>query len=237
MSVSIVDAIRDGFDRTLSPNGLVLVFVAYVLLALGILFTPQQTDPRGGIEDPLLTPPILGETVGAAFFTVVFAIVFAYVAIISYRTFVTDETESIPRQAVRERPIWALVNLIVGWIFFAVLVALGFVLLIVPGLFLLVALWFFDVYVAVEDDDFITALGKSWSLTAGSRIALFALGVLVVIITLSIGAAFGVPQALIGGVLGVLVGALGTAFTTIFTYATTVSAFRQLRTHQEEFTG
>lgn len=59
---------------------------------------------------------------------------------------------------------------------------IGLVLLIPPGLFLLTALFFYHVFIAVEDDTSLQALRNSWSLTAGHRLRLFALRLLVTVL-------------------------------------------------------
>ncbi|MXV61053.1 hypothetical protein GS429_03060 [Natronorubrum sp. JWXQ-INN-674] len=223
MSFRVSDALTGGIERTLAKNGLVLAAAFYVLLAVQTLFTPSGVQ-TGMEPEPIIDAPVIGGLI-----SVLTSLAGLYLLIVALRTFVTDETETIPDAALRNRPVWAFLNVFVGLIIFTLLVAIGFVFLIVPGLFLLVALWFFDVYVAVEDDDFVTAMKRSWSLTSGNRLGLFGLGVGVVLITIAISIPFTIAMVIVGGVLGVLISQIGTAIGGIFVYATTAVAFTQLR--------
>lgn len=226
MSVQIFDVLTEAIDRTLARNGLVFVLAFYVLSAVQTLTVPAV--PGAEID---VSPNIGGPVVGGLTATLA-SLVALYVMIVALRTFVTDETETIPDAALREQPVWAFLNVIVGLVVFAILVSVGFVFLIVPGLFLLVTLWFFDVYVAVENDDFVTGLRRSWSLTSGNRFALFGLGVGVVLISIAITVPFSLVDAIIGGVAGLLFSQLGGAFVAVYIYATTAVAFTQLRGSQ-----
>ena len=223
MSLRVFDALTGGIERTLAKNGLVLVAAFYVLMAIQTLFTP------GGVQTGIDPEPVIDAPAIGALVAILTSVASLYLLIVSLRTVVTDETETIPDAALRDRPVWAFLNVFVGLIVFTVLVTIGFVFLIVPGLFLLVALWFFDVYVAVEDDDFVTALKRSWSLTSGNRLGLFGLGVAVVLISVAISIPFTIAMVVVGGVLGVLISQIGTAIGGIFIYATTAVAFTQLR--------
>ncbi|TYL35916.1 hypothetical protein CV102_25225 [Natronococcus pandeyae] len=215
--------LADGIERTLARNGLLLVLAFFVIAAVQTLFTPVGSE-----LEPNASPIVGGPAIGWLVATVA-SLLGLYLTIVALRTFVTDERDTIPDAALRDRPVWTFLNVLVGYIVFTIVVAVGLVLLIVPGLFLLVALWFFDVYVAVEDDDFVTGMQRSWSLTSGHRLSLFGLGVAVILIIAAISVPFSILEAIVGGVLGSLIAQLGGAFTAVYIYATTAVAFTQLR--------
>ena len=237
MLFRVSDALASGVERTLARNGLTLVIVFYVLFGIQSLFSPSPSSIGGGNAPPSIgsgaapTPVVGGPVVGGLVATVA-SLAGLYLMIVALRTFVTDETETIPSAALYDRPLWAFLNALVGLVVFGLLVAIGFVFLIVPGLFLLVSLWFFTVYVAVENDDFVTAMQRSWSLTSGHRLGLFGLGFVVFVVTIAISIPFSIVTAFIGGVPGALISQIGTAFATVFSYATTAAAFTQLRASQ-----
>lgn len=100
----------------------------------------------------------------------------------------TDSPDRIPEAHYREDLLVPWVNLFVGSIVFGVLFALGLVLFILPGLFVLTGLVFFGARIAAEDENFVAGMGSSWRLTRGNRIGVFLLllAVLVVLIGISI---------------------------------------------------
>jgi hypothetical protein len=116
----------------------------------------------------------------------VLAIVAEAIRIVAVRTFVSPETESIPRELLSRRLGWAVLNGVVGGIAVGILVAVGLILLVVPGIFLAVAFLFLRQEIAVEDKNFVDAMSGSWSLTAGNRIELFGLIVFLVVISLAV---------------------------------------------------
>jgi uncharacterized membrane protein len=120
-------------------------------------------------------------------------------------------------------------NFFVGTIVFGIIVAIGLVFLVIPGIFLLVTLAFWAVFVAVDDRNFIEGMQESWALTRGSRFQLFLLGLAVVLVNILVSVVFGIG-GLTGGVAEVLVTEFSGAVTTIFSLATLAAAYNQLTT-------
>lgn len=120
-------------------------------------------------------------------------------------------------------------NLFVGVIVVTVAVVIGFVLFEIPGFFLPVSLYFWGLFVIVEDENFIEGLQHSWSLTKGNRITLFGLGAIVFVIVLVVNVVFSIPSFFLPDLLGGVVNAIATAFMSILFAATGAQAFRQLR--------
>lgn len=244
MTVEIGQAIEEGFKRTLARNGLYLVGVMWVLSVLNGLF--GNTIARNAFQQfegqmgPGMAPgmgpggavmgPGLGLSTGlAAALSTVLGLVGLVVVLAAFRTFVSDDQETLPIERFSRNLGWAWVNLLIGWIVFWIVVGIGFVFLLVPGLFLLVSLLFWGVYVAVEDQNFVEGFQNSWQLARGNRLRLFATGVLVVIISLVVSWVFGIPQlAGLTGWIGLLLGQIGTAVTTVFVLATISRTYVQL---------
>lgn len=239
MSLDIGNALSRGARRTVARNGLVLVGVVYVLGVISGLFGPRRpADPPGGLPggtdlpmsaapEPVIpvSPPV------AAVVGLVFALLSAVLAVGALRVFLTDERERLPAEAFTRRIGWVLPNVVVGGIVFGVAVAVGLLLLVVPGVFLLVVLAFWAVVVVDEDVSFVTGFRRSWRLTSGRRLRLFLLGVVVLVAVLVVNLVFGAVGAAVGVVapaLGVAVGQVGNAVTTVFVWATLAVAYRQV---------
>ena len=88
------------------------------------------------------------------------------------RTFVSDETERVPLENFTRNVVMALLNLLLGGIAYAIILVAGFMAFIIPGFFLLVSLYFWNVFVIVEDQNFVEAFKSSWNLTQGNRLEL-----------------------------------------------------------------
>lgn len=184
MSLRIDRALQDGIARTFARNGLLLVAAMLVLGALNLLaynslassFVPDGAGPTTMPLEPTL--PISPAVAGVAL-AVLYLLTFLVTAV-ALRTFVGEETRTIPREYATRNLGWFLLNYVVGYVVFAIVVTIGFVLLVVPGVFLMVSLYFWIVYVAVEDENFVSAFRDSWALTRGNRWSLLGLGLIVV---------------------------------------------------------
>lgn len=148
-------------------------------------------------------------------------------SVAAIRVFVSDETERIPREYLTRNIGWVALNLIVGAFIFGLAVALGFVAFLIPGLFLLVTLAFWSVYVTVEDQSVIESFRSSWRHTRGSRLPLFLLGLAVVLLAASINTVFGVGF-IAGAITGSLFTQLGSAIVTVFSTAALAAAYNAL---------
>jgi len=240
MPVDIGEAIQEGVERTIARNGLYLVVITFVLDAVGALVSNDVAREVwiGAPQDVPIQRPPTGPSLGlsptvAGLLSLVVSIVSLIVVIAAIRTFVSDETETIPGEHFSHNVVLALVNLIVGGIVFGIVLAVGFVLFVIPGLFLLVSLLFWNVYVIVEDQNFIEGFRNSWGLTSGHRLRLFLLGVVVVVIGIVIGIVFGIPRAFLPRSIGFLVAQIGSAFSGVFVLATIARTYEQLVAEEE----
>ncbi|MFA9417720.1 hypothetical protein [Natrinema sp. HArc-T2] len=224
MAFSIIDAMSDGFSRTTERNGLVFIAVFAVLAVLNALVTAIGFDPATG------TVPVSGAIVlSAGLVSLVVGIVTIATAIVALRTFASAETETIPREFRRRRIGLATLNVFVGTIVYVLLVAVGSVFLLVPGLFVLVSLYYWSVFVAVDDQNFLQGFRSSWTLTRGRRLRLFGLGVAVLFVGIAVTGAAGIPAVFLGDVAGPVLTQLVAAVVTVYTLATTARAYDQLR--------
>ena len=231
-------ALSYGIDELTTRGGAILVAVyALVQVAAQVtvqslfadLFTrvfPPDALPPGAMENAY--PLALGiPLVASATLSLLLTVASVALTVLAVRAMYADAdefpTERHTRRLARTTAVAFVVGVVVG-----VAVFVGSLFLLLPGLFLAVALSFAHVVVAVEDAGVVESLRRSWSLTSGNRLRLFALGLIVFVAAGVVGAVFG----LVGGFLPAVVGGLLTAavigLTSIFSIAVLVGAYVQL---------
>lgn len=232
MSLNIGRALQEGIARTVARNGLLLAVLMAVSTALSLVayrsaiesLVPDTAGQPVVVFGPAL--PLSPTVAGAA--TLLLYLVSFVLVVAGLRTFVTDETRTIPGEHFTRRLVWALVNYVVGYVVFFLAIWIGFILLVVPGLFLLVSLFFWYVFVAVEDENFWRAFRSSWELTRGNRWSLLGLGVIVMVAgSVLYGVLFFVALAASPWVSLVVYAVFGAVFA-VFSIATTARAYVQL---------
>ncbi|WP_137283746.1 hypothetical protein [Halorussus salinisoli] len=248
MPIDIGGVVSDGYERTVARNGLLFIGIFYLISLLDGLFSPAPAQPTT-LPDPVGRPgmgpvpadgmqpyaPSLGlSPVVTSLLSFLLGIISIVVTIGALRTFVSEETEQLPEEHFRHNLLWAGLNLIIGGIIFGITITIGFIFLVVPGLFLLVSLFFWEIYVAVEDQNFIEGFQNSWRLTRGHRLRLFGLGIVIVIIALLVSIGFGIPVVFLPDILGFLIAQLGSAFLGVFFLATVAQTYNQLIAMENE---
>jgi hypothetical protein len=261
MSLDIGDAISNALERTTERNGLVLVGVfalfqlvntvvgqsfatAYFTFIQGRFesmpgggpgMSPGMDSgvfpfgPVGAAEMPLSLPIPLPV---AALLMLALAVVVEGLRVVAIRVVASDERGSFPDAATDGLGL-ATLNAFVASIIVGVLVGIGFVFLLVPGLFLAVSFYFVRPAIALEDVNAVEALSRAWEVASGERIELFLL--LVVVWLLSLLAS--VPSAILGVVsplAGALVGVVVGAVVLVFSIGVATDAFLQLREESDE---
>lgn len=109
----------------------------------------------------------------------------------------------------------------------SVILGVGFVLLLVPGLIALAYLWVAWPLVVLEDAPAMAALRESSRLTAGHRLKITAMVMILILVNLGLGLVQAMLTAAFGLGLGLGVGALvGTATTALALTLVTLSYFR-----------
>ena len=253
MSLDIGAAVSEGVRRLRSRDGLVLVgaflivgvlsSVAGQSLLLGFaeasLDLAQSPDAPPGTDVETLreqvsqvresTPLAVEISAGVAFGLVfLLGILAEALRIVAIRIFYTAAGNS-PAD-LRENLAFATVNGFLGGIVVYVLIGIGLIFLILPGIFLALALFFVRQEIAIEDRNFVDAMAESWTLTRGNRLNLFAL-------VLILGIVFAISQVfptLVAGITGsdaggTVVGSIITPIVTVFGVAATTRAYAQLK--------
>lgn len=237
MAIEIGDIIQRGYERTKARNGLQLAAILFLLSVLNAMFSlpfERQSPPLDGMGPSMDmaagAPPVsLGLAPGiAAALSLIISILMVIVTIGALRTLVTEETDILPREHFTTNLLWPVINLIIGSIVFGIVVAIGFILLILPGLFLLISLFFWEVFVAVENDNFIDGFQHSWTLTSGHRVELFILGIVAILLVIVVSIGFAIPAFILPSLVGFLIEEAGSALVAVFLMATIAETYNQL---------
>lgn len=239
MTLQIGRALSRSVTKTLSRAG--LTFVALLglaqlafLAATNTLFEAffARLDLPAGTTTSTSFPlslPISMTAAGAL--VVVMLLVFQVINVVLIRVMAADR-QAITREAYTRRMVWVVCNSIVVGIVTGLLTMIGFVLLVIPGLFLMVSLLFAVVYVADQDENFVSAIRDSWSLASGNRWRLF--GLLLVVLAGFFAVSFGLQFLLpAGSALTLVASTVLNTVIVVYQLAVITEAYRQLRGEDE----
>lgn len=236
MSLHIGDALSNGLAKLQTTVGLQLsglYVVTLLLTALGANSMVTGMAPElPSTATPALSLPI-GAAAGAALMLVgLLGTVVLSVVVLRAVDHPVAELDSYPAGLTRTLPK-TIVFLLIAGLIQGILVAVGLVLLVIPGLFVLVSLYFSQVYIAVEDQGPIEGLSSSWSLAKGNRFRVF--GLLVVLGVVGIlGSIFGELVGLASPTAGSVLSLVLSGFVSVFSSAVIVDAYQQLSREQTE---
>ena len=184
MTLDIGAAIEDGLKRVWSKDAGILAglfFLVGLLSEVGVDTLISGLEPMFG-EPVGPTPLAIGSSIGLGGLIGAVATVASLALVaVTIRTLVSKAGESIPEEHYKRNMLYVVANLLIGGLIFGIAVVTGLFLLIIPGLFILTALYFYTFEIAVNDKNFIDAMSSSWDLTSGNRLRLFALGAVVFI--------------------------------------------------------
>jgi len=196
MALQIGSALREAGHRLLSRTGAILLVVYGVLLlgyqSLMNTLLVAAYARLGLTEVASVLPLALDVPLAVAAAGVALAmLITSYLSLVAVRTFVAGARDRFPDGATTRNVPLGVVNVVAGGVAYSLLILVGSVLLLLPGLIAYVAFLFMLPYIAVEDRNFLDALRASYRLSKGHWLRL---GLLVVTV---LGAA-----GLVGGVTG-----------------------------------
>ena len=215
MSLQLSTAFTDGLRRVVTKTGgivfgLYLVFqtVNTVLInTTSAAILPAEAAGEFGLTVPLPAAVAGGLLLGSY---LVLAILFVVIARAFARPL--QELSTFPSDLYSRRIGRATLSMIGASIIVFISVTVGFLFLIVPGVFLSLCFLLYWYAVAVEDRGAIESLRRSWDLSRGNRLKLlFVFGVLAALgvvtgIVGSVGELAGVPA--VGDIVAITVGSL-----------------------------
>lgn len=236
MALQIRRALGNGVTKTLTRAGLGFIVLLGIAQIVFLASTNTLTEaflaglnlPAGATQSSTSIPlslPVSATVAGVLAFVVL--LVFQVITVVLIRVMVADQ-QTITHESYTRRMGWVVLNSIVAGIIVGVLTMIGFVLLVIPGLFLTVSLLFTTVYIADEDEGFISAIRDSWSLASGNRWRLFGLylAVMILFMIISFASEFAVPS---GSALSQVITAVLTTILIVYLMAVLTDAYRQLR--------
>ncbi|WP_236039588.1 hypothetical protein [Haloarcula salinisoli] len=184
MSLQIGPVLRSAGAQLLSRTGAILL-AAYIALTAALLPLSNtmlvRIYERVGLTEPAEVIPLvldvpLSVAVGGYLLGV---LVGSYLSVVAVRTFVAGDGGQFPSGAFTRNVPLAIANVVVGGLVYGLAVAVGSLLLVVPGLLAYIAFLFMLPYVAVEDRNFVDALRSSYRLSKGNWLML---GVLLLVV-------------------------------------------------------
>lgn len=226
MSLSLRGVLGDGVGRLRSVNGTLFVGIVFLLTAAteAVLGGLRLRLTLPGPTQELLTVSPVSLSVSAPVWALSVGLVLLVgstlaATIVLTRLVLADEMETVPID-VYDALVPSVARLAVAGLIVLVVTFIGSIFLLVPGLFILVSLLFYAVFIA-RGEGILSSLRKSWGLARGSRLKLFALFLVLFVLNIGLeGVAYLVPSAMIG----LLLGATGT----VYALVVTVEAYRQL---------
>lgn len=226
MRLDIGRVVEEGARRTLERNGLMLVAALFLINLAGSFLGLGSATAAGTPGYQMFG--LSGNPVAMMVVGIVLSLVSVVVSIAALRVFVTQETATIPDAAFKRNIGYVLVHTLVGGLVFGILVAIGLILLVIPGVYLLLALFFWTMYVAVEDQNFYEALQSSWELTKGHKWRLLGLLLVIGIVNVVLSAVGGLMSLAGPEVVGVILLQAFSAFGGVFALAAQARAYTQL---------
>ncbi|HJP65287.1 MAG TPA: glycerophosphoryl diester phosphodiesterase membrane domain-containing protein [Actinomycetota bacterium] len=239
------EIISAAFDVYIKNAGRLLLIVAIVVVPLSILSYLLTNVVLGGTTKTVIIGnqtqevvergffvALLAILVGAAITVVISAILQAAILRGAAQATLGDpvDVEASYRWGLRRFGSILLVSILVG-----LSVAIGFILLIIPGIFLLVKLSVAIPAVVVEDKRGREAMRRSWDLTATHFWHVFGVIIVAFLITAVVGAIF----AAIGSgndVVGVIFSTVGQILVAPFSALVTVLLYLDVRARRENLT-
>jgi membrane-anchored glycerophosphoryl diester phosphodiesterase (GDPDase) len=237
MPLSVTSAMTGGLRRAINRNGLVLAIALVVIGAVWqVLFysaVSAAVQPSGVSAQAASLPTVevpLAVSAGGALIAI---LGIQYVIVVAMRTFVSGRSGTIPSEYYRRNMLPVLGNALVGALIYGLVVFIGSLLLVIPGIIAYIAFSFTLLYIATEDQNVLTALRSSWNTTRGHWLRLFLLLAIVFVISLAQGVLSVLAQAVFTAASGPALGQLASGVIvlpfTLVLIAILADAFVQLR--------
>ncbi|MFB6144940.1 MAG: hypothetical protein ABEJ99_00360 [Candidatus Nanohaloarchaea archaeon] len=229
MKLDISDAVREGFHSTFTDRGIVFIGIFFLINILSTFVGVSVMNNMQMFPTPYFYHMVYTQIprLSWSIFQLALGLASIVATIAALRSFVEDK--KIDQDLFERRIGIATLNFIIGSIAFGLLVAFGLVFFIIPGIFIFVSLIMWTVYISVEDENFIEAMGSSWDMVKGDRLRLFALGIVVILIEAAVSIVLGLPALVFSNAATVLVSQVTAAFGTVFGISILAEAYNQLK--------
>jgi len=198
MAFQIGDTLGDGIGRAFTYSGVVLMallFLYQVLFLVAVNSFALQYLPTEATESSqfVLSAPIPLAVAGGGVVVGLLLGVVLYLVAARALTREREALDSMPAELFTRRIGRATLSAVGANLVVSLAVSVGFLLLVVPGVFLTLSFLFVIFVVGVEDERAVDALRRSWALAGGNRWRLLAL---VAVVTVAAAVASSVASAL-----------------------------------------
>ncbi len=183
MTLDIADAVESAVDKTISSTGAQVTALFFVVSLLntvtGSTFGKAISEQLSSMLPPGATiSPSAGAGMSGGFplalemplwlagFSASGALVLSIVGSIGAIRALEGSVSGLEGSHFTRNVGWVGINLAVGGIVFGIAVFIGSILLFIPGLFLLSALYLWNFYTITDDQSFIEGFKSSWQATS-----------------------------------------------------------------------
>jgi hypothetical protein len=232
MSLQIGDAIGDGVRRAFTYSGGVLMalMLGYQLLFVGSVntvtasFLPAAVQEGNSLGLVLPVPVAVAGGLLAVGFLLGTALYLVATRALTRRR---SELGSLPSELFTRRIGRATLSALGANLVVSVVVMIGFVLFVVPGIFAALSFLFVVFAIGVEDERAIDAMRRSWELASGDRWLLLGLLIIVAVVT-SVGSAIGGALAVVSPLASQVASLALSSVFAVVSYGILADAYLQL---------
>lgn len=235
MTLQITRTLKNGATKTFSKAALTFVILIGVVQIVFLASTNTLIEayltslnlPAGTSEASMSTSLSLPVSATVASVLALGTLLTLQVITVVLIRVMAADRQVITHETYTRRIGWVVFNSIIAGIVVGLLTLIGSVLLIIPGLFLMVSLLFTTVYIADQDENFLTAIRDSWSLASGNRWRLFGmyLAVFAIFFVVSFVVGFLLPA---DSSLSLTVSTVINTILVVYVMAVITDAYRQL---------
>ena len=226
------DAIGDGVRRAFTYSGGVLMalMLGYQLLFVGSVntvtasFLPAAVQEGNSLGLVLPVPVAVAGGLLAVGFLLGTALYLVATRALTRRR---SELGSLPSELFTRRIGRATLSALGANLVVSVVVMIGFVLFVVPGIFAALSFLFVVFAIGVEDERAIDAMRRSWELASGDRWLLLGLLIIVAVVT-SVGSAIGGALAVVSPLASQVASLALSSVFAVVSYGILADAYLQL---------
>lgn len=226
-------AIADGFQRSRTYTGRVLmgllfVFQLVVLASLNTVLVASRPAAGESARVAFLAPIPTAVAVGIVVVGIGAGSALA-VAAARALTRPLSELQTLPSAVFTRRIGWAALSALGAAVVTTTAIVIGFVILIIPGVYLAISFLFVVFAIGVEDASAFDAIPRSWELASGNRWSLLVV-FLVVAVASIVASELGAALAAASPVAGQVVSIALLSVVTVVNTGIVADAYIQLRT-------
>ena len=170
MKLQIISTIKQGLNVIIKNPIILVSIIIYAIvwcISINILFRPELLEHfRWNINSILLQGILI------------------FLALIIYKMIYDAVKGNVSISKSINLSIRKIIFVFIAHILFYIIIGLGYIVLIIPGIFLAIKLWFFDYAILLDNKSIISSFEKSWQITEGNWWRVFGLCLIFLISTM-----------------------------------------------------